>query len=57
MGIPGEVVREIWEFGKSFMPDVANWDEDAPNPFEDEDDETLAEENQEGGPESRPPDS
>jgi hypothetical protein len=57
MGIPGEVVREIWEFGKSFMPNVANWDEDAPNPFEDEDDETLAEENQEGGPESRPPDS
>jgi hypothetical protein len=34
------------EFGKSFMPDVPNWGDDAPNLFED-DDEAPAKEDQE----------
>jgi hypothetical protein len=36
MGISDEAIKEIEEFGQSFMPDVPNWGSDAPNPFEDD---------------------
>jgi uncharacterized small protein (DUF1192 family) len=35
VGFPEEAILEMDEFGKDFMPDVPNWDVDAPDPRED----------------------
>jgi hypothetical protein len=35
VGILDEAIKEMEEFGKSFMPDVLIWGSDTPNPLED----------------------
>lgn len=33
VGIPKEAIKEVEELGKSFLPDVPNWSDNAPNPW------------------------
>jgi hypothetical protein len=32
-GVPKEVIDEVEELGQSFLPDVPDWSDDAPDPW------------------------